>query len=71
MIGEDKTFTCHKTISAPKQEHCAGALIMLEKINLPNQMMRISERLRLYNRKELKYDAPVFDNFGDFILAQS
>lgn len=59
----DLTFTCHKTnthceesddmIETRKSEHCAGALIALEKIDRPNQLMRISERLGMYDRRKL------------------
>lgn len=45
------------------EEHCAGALILLEKLERPSQMMRIAERLGLYDRRNLNMDAPVFDTF--------
>ena len=45
-------FSCHKTVvdyTEPRDRsgevHCAGALILLEKIARPSQMMRIAERL--------------------------
>lgn len=75
----DKTFACHKTVDYDNDsggvehkdtQHCAGALIILEKINRPNQMMRIMERLRAYDRTKLKMDSPVFKNFGAFVKAQ-
>lgn len=72
-----QTFACHKTVDydaedddeesagdgrhTTKTQHCAGALILLEKLERPNQMMRIAERLGLYDRRKLKMDAPVFD----------
>jgi hypothetical protein len=65
------TFPCHKTTESredgeleatEKSEHCAGALIFLEKQNMPNQMMRIAERLRLYDRTKLDMDAPIYNN---------
>lgn len=70
-----QSFPCHKTTEAtlgeradPKNEqHCAGALIMLEKLERPNQMMRIAERLGFYNRHGLDMEAPVFDDPDDFI----
>jgi len=76
------TFTCHKTTVAssesedggmrdgPKAQHCAGALILLEKLERPNQMMRICERLGLYDRHKLVMGAPVFDSFEDMEDAQ-
>lgn len=61
------TFPCHKTAeldeegyqATDKSVHCAGALIFLEKRNSPNQMMRIAERLGMYNHKELDMEAKV------------
>lgn len=48
-------------------EHCAGALILLEKLERPNQMMRIAERLRYYDRTKLDMEAPVFDSARAFV----
>lgn len=66
---QQQTFPCHKTTrgDAKKEEHCAGALILLEKIDRPNQMMRISERLGFYDRTKLDYESNVFDDTDDFI----
>lgn len=70
-VGQ-QTFACHKTVDYShdddegdgrhhkKTQHCAGALILLEHIDRPNQMMRIAERLGLYDRTKLDMDAPVF-----------
>lgn len=73
-------FPCHKTIKytdqhwhgreTPKTEHCAGALILLEKIEQPSQMMRIAERIGLYDRRRLDMGAPVFDDFEEMRFAQ-
>lgn len=76
---QQKTFTCHKyvehndegeAVDNPDGQHCAGALILLEKLDQPNQMMRIAERLRFYDRKKLNMDAPVFNDCASFIKAQ-
>ena len=73
-LQNDHSFACHKTTTSlgrrvdhPKAQHCAGALIMLEKLDKPHQMMRIAERLRLYDPFKLDMEAPVFDNFKQFI----
>ena len=74
------TFACHKTTESdpddtgeryetPDSQHCAGALIMLERLERPNQMMRIMERLRLYDRRKLDMDAPVYSSSDDMIEA--
>lgn len=60
-------FPCHKTADVTDGEfkanrrslHCAGALIYLEKRERPHQMMRVCERLGLYDRFALDMEAPV------------
>lgn len=74
------TFQCHKTITRNEEDydgesvvhteqdqHCAGALIMLEHMELPNQLMRIAERLGMYDRTRLQMDAPVFTSDEEFM----
>lgn len=67
----DATFSCHKTtkfdddghsIAHRGVQHCGGALIFLERLGSPNQMMRIAKRLRFYDRSKLRMDAPVFES---------
>lgn len=63
-------FHCHKTGGEENEatddsEHCAGALILLEKLERPSQMMRICERLGFYDRRKLKMNAPVYNNFSE------
>jgi hypothetical protein len=65
------TFPCHKQCDLDdetshyvpkangKTNHCAGALIFLEKQGRPHQMMRIAERLGMYDRRKLNMDAAV------------
>ena len=67
-----ETFTCHSDLDKPehKRQHCVGAMLMLEKINQPNQMMRISERFGGYDRNKLVGHDSVFDDFDDWIDAQ-
>lgn len=72
-----QVFPCHKTtgeeddegnhVPHADEQHCAGAMILLEKLNRPNQMMRICERLRIYDRSKLDMKAPVFDEVEEFI----
>jgi len=63
-------FVCHKTAELNEETlefeakkngsvHCAGALIFLEKRDQPTQMMRICERIGLYDRTKLDMNAPV------------
>jgi hypothetical protein len=60
-------FPCHKTAKIENNEfqatkesqHCAGALIYNEKREQSNQMMRIAERLGLYDHSKLNMEASV------------
>jgi len=74
------TFACHKTVDyddedgapAPGGSFCAGAMIMLEKAQDPeqaphNHALRIAERLQLYDHKKLDLTAPVFESFEAMI----
>lgn len=79
---KQETFDCHKTTNGEfsdddghyrksgDEAHCAGALILMEKIDEPSQMMRIAERLGMYDPGELDMDAPVFDDWESMIQAQ-
>lgn len=72
-------FPCHKTAKQKRgsfqaerdSQACAGRLIMLERDNQPDQMMRIAERIGLYDRTKLDMKHPdVFDSIGDFMEAR-
>ena len=64
-------FPCHQTASIVEEEgfseyhandksiHCAGALIFNEKRGTTHQMMRICERLGMYNAAKLDMNAPI------------
>ncbi len=83
----DGGFPCHATVSyddyddygddesprvsSPGEQFCAGALVMLEKVDRPGQAMRIAERLGLYDRTKLKMDSPVYGSPEKFIRAQA
>lgn len=66
-IRSDMTFTCHKSLDKPQtdQEHCAGALVFLERENRPNQMMRVAERFGMYDRQKLDMNADIIDRNGE------
>lgn len=75
-------FPCHKTAvlnektggyeATKDSQACAGRLIMLERCNKPDQMMRISERLGLYNHKRLDMENPdCFDSIQEFLKERS
>lgn len=63
IVNEDASFTCHKTLGYDGKkvdhQHCAGATIYLERIGeygRPNQVLRIAERLGLYDRTKMELD---------------
>lgn len=68
-------FACHKTCviddetgdyePQKKSLHCAGALIFLEKQEEPHQMMRICERIGMYDRTKLDMTFPVVESPDD------
>ncbi|URJ76316.1 hypothetical protein MF621_004022 (plasmid) [Bacillus velezensis] len=63
-IRDDKSFICHKTLELQKsdQQHCGGAMIFLEREERPNQIMRIAERIGVYDHKSLNMNADIIDN---------
>ena len=68
-------FGCHKQCRLDddsetyepreKTNHCAGALIFLELQDNPHQMMRICERLGMYDRTKLDMNVPVVRSTKD------
>lgn len=81
-LRSGSSFPCHKTVEHDDDDEllpdggsfCAGAMIMLEKAQDPEQQpqnhaLRMAERLRLYDHKKLDLTAPVFASFDDMIEA--
>lgn len=75
-------FPCHKTtkcvedddgfsemVTTESSQHCAGALLMLENEGRApeNQMVRIAERLGLYDHTKLDRSAPVVKSVAEFV----
>lgn len=64
-------FPCHKTtadvetddgderVTTPDSQFCAGALIAMEHSGVSNQMVRIGERLGLYDVNQMDMTSPV------------
>lgn len=83
------TFACHKTTSDedyddeyepeersynPKEQHCYGALVVLENEGklFDNRMLQIAQRLKLFTRyDQLKTDLPIVDSREQFIAMHS
>lgn len=83
MLSRDGgTFPCHKTtvdtedgedrMVGSESLHCAGALIFAEKQGFANQMMRIAERLGIYDASKLDKASfgGVFDSLKQMVRAQ-
>lgn len=76
-------FPCHQTtehyedpdtgamerIVTSKSAFCAGALITMEKEGYSNQMVRISERLGMYDRENLDMEAPVYGSLAEWVAS--
>lgn len=75
-----ESFPCHKTTThdddgrhcpdSGRNMHCAGAMIMLEHMGQPNQIMQVSERTGWfggYDRNGLDMAAPVFKDHVQMI----
>ena len=45
ITDRGQSFICHKTLGRDVEQHCAGAATLLYKIDQPNALMQISERL--------------------------
>lgn len=70
-------FPCHKTVDYDSEQdeqwrtgkqHCAGALIFAEKHKNATQMMRIAERLGMYDfNKVMANEAQVFDSVEEMM----
>lgn len=70
----DRPFACHNTTTTKGRsvkhkdaQHCAGALIVLEKMNKPHQAMLLGMILNKYNNRDLKLDSPVYDTLDEFV----
>lgn len=72
MLQRQATFACHETTTIggarPGQEqHCAGALIIMEREGRLSDMAQIAARLGLYDPDQMDLASPAFDTFDDFI----
>jgi hypothetical protein len=75
LSTQGATFACHKTttpssdgmdmLETKDSRHCAGALIFAEKNENATQMMRIAERLGMYNPRKMMADQAVVDSVFD------
>jgi len=76
VTAEQKSFSCHKTVdygdgeAKGGEQHCAGAAILLERINRPNQLMRWMERLGAYDRTKMDMKADVYSSPSEMLGAE-
>lgn len=66
---EDGEVAAHVAASEKNAQHCAGATIMLEKMDRPNQWMRIAERIGKYDRRKLDMSSPVYGSASAMVAA--
>lgn len=79
IVDDDAPFTCHKTIDYSSGEadvtengrECGGVMVILERMQHPNQGMRIAERLGIYDPARLDMDAPVPDTMEEWVAYQA
>lgn len=60
------TFSCHKTVNYSekdnkKEQHCVGAMMWLYEKGMPNQMMRIAERIGGLRYEDLSTHEEIID----------
>ena len=73
LVEEGRTFSCHSTNDfrddggVVEHNHCAGAMLFLEKLGRPNQLMRIGERLGVYSPQHLKGGERVFASMEELL----
>lgn len=75
ITHNDNWFACHKTTTHEDEhvfagsdaKHCAGAAILLDKIEQPNQMMRIMGRIERIDFSKLRLRGKVFDSITEMI----
>jgi hypothetical protein len=77
LSSQGGDFPCHKTtkyseaqddrVATRKSLHCAGALIYAEKQGTATQLMRISERLGMYDHTKLEGHDLVWDCEEDWL----
>jgi hypothetical protein len=81
LSTQGASFACHKTLKDDEDgdtvitsdsAHCAGALIFAEKNDNATQMMRICERLGVYDARKLEpHHDLVFDDLDEMLEAHA
>lgn len=73
-----RTFACHETthhddesgehVQRPDEQHCVGALLLVESEGAANQMIQVAERLGLFDPEVIdpKARSLIFETRGEF-----
>lgn len=78
VVDRGEPFPCHETLAysddgevermaGPDSHHCAGALILNERLQRPGQLARIAGRLGMYDYRRLDMNSPVFESREEFV----
>lgn len=82
LIFNGDGFMCHKTVAyddpatyaggrpTANDQHCAGAMIFLEKVREPNKMMLRALARGTFDPERLDMAAPVVDTAREFLRGQ-
>lgn len=80
-LASGSMFPCHETTEWDEEDEemfaskdsiqCAGALILMEKVETPNQMARMAERFGFYDPAKLDMQAPVASSYFEFVRHHS
>lgn len=72
-LSRGESFTCHSDLDKPakRRNQCVGAMLILDKLKQPNQIMQVAGRLGMFNVTELRGRDAVFDNFDDWVSVQA
>lgn len=68
-----ESFTCHSDLDKQERNRnqCVGAMLILDKLQQPNQIMQVAGRLGMFSVADLRGRDVVFDNFDDWVSSQA
>ncbi|MGG6267082.1 DUF6283 family protein [Leptolyngbya sp. AN03gr2] len=70
LQDDTQTFPCHKTLQHREPQHCAGAIIVLEKMGMRSIMLRLAMRTGTYDPGQLQCLDQVYDSWKTFESAE-
>ena len=68
-----ESFTCHSDLDKQERNRnqCVGSMLILDKLQQPNQIMQVAGRLGMFKVADLRGRDVVFDNFADWVSVQA